>query len=111
MKKNFPDVLLEILNIIQYPNDKEKYVIEFEELNRTEALANLLEDLPLEIQEKIKETNEYEKGIEIKKYLQDEVYFAEVTAVSEEALARLIESLLPNLTSEQQENIRTVVTA
>jgi len=103
MSKNFHDVLLEILAIIHYPRNKAKFVVEFEEMNHLETVVNLLEKLPLEMQERIKAGERNEEMV--KKYIPDEIYISELTNVSSKALVKLIEAVSPLLKLEQKQKV------
>jgi hypothetical protein len=107
MQKNFRDVLLEILIIVKYPNNKEKFIKEFEELNHMETVANLLDKLSFEVQEKIK-ANEHNIE-EVKKYLPTEEYISELTKVSNQALLNLVSVVTPLLKIDQKQKIAKLV--
>lgn len=107
MQRTFSDVLLELLTIIKYPNNKQKFVKEFEELNHGEALANLLDRLPGMIKAKIKTNGG--KPEEIKKYIDPDKYIAEVTKVSAQALVNFVNVISPLLTLHQKEKITALL--
>jgi hypothetical protein len=107
MQKNFHEVLLEILTLISYPNDKEKFVKEFEELNHMETVANLLEKLPQELQEKVQKNKVTQE--EIRQHIPDEDYLAELTNVSGKALIKYVEVIMPQLSVEQREKVQQVL--
>lgn len=110
MQKRVDQIVLEILTAIDYPHNKEKYVKEFLELNHTEAMLNMLERLPNEIQDKIKAIKvETEVAEEIKKHIKQEDYIEELTKVSMDALQRFIQSLSPTLNPSQKENILKII--
>ncbi len=107
MQQNYKDTLLELLTTINYPNNKEKFIAEFEDLNRVEVIANILEKLPKDIQEKIQAgDNDYEN---IKKYIHQDEYLAEITKVSAEALKKFIEVISPLLTLQQKQQVDKIV--
>ncbi len=103
MQPSYNDILSELLSIIGYPNSNQKFAAEFEELNRLEAIANLLDELPIEKQEKLK------TGIndpnEFKKYVSDEAYFTEMTKVSRDAITKFIEVISPLLSLKQKQQV------
>jgi len=103
MQRNYNDVLLELLTIIRYPNDKQTYISEFEKSNFDEALANILERLPTEAQQAIMAKD----GAldEIEKYIDKDAYNAEVVKVSHAALIRFVEVISPLLHLEQKEKV------
>ena len=109
MQKNFNELLLEILSIIDYPNDKNKCVKEFEELNHAEAMTNMLERLPNDVQEKIKAVQYDEK--EVIKYIDQKEYLSELIKVSEDAFINLLNDISATLTEEQKNKIQLLLEA
>ena len=109
MQKNFNELLLEILTIIDYPNDKNKYLKDFEEMNHAEAMTNILERLPSDIQEKIKAVH-YDKN-EVIKYIDQNEYLSEIIKVSEDALIKLLDDISTTLTEEQKNKIQLLLEA
>ncbi len=103
MQKKFNDVLFDLLTIIKYPNNKERFIKEFEELNHLEAISNLMDKFPVDIQEHIKASEG--RIEEIKKYIQQEEYVSEVAKVSKEALIKFIEVVSPLLNLEQKQRV------
>jgi hypothetical protein len=103
MQRTINDVLLDLLHIIKYPNNKQKFVKEFEELNHGEALVNMFERLPGPIKVKIKVGGA--KPELIKKYIDPQKYAAEVTHVSSQALVNFINVVSPLLTLDQKQEI------
>lgn len=106
-QRAFNDVLLELLYIIKYPNNKGKFVKEFEELNHTEAVVNLLDRLPGSIKVKVKMRGKTQE--EIKQYIDPEKYKAEVTKVSAQALVKFVNTVSPLLTLDQKERITALL--
>ncbi|HZE87241.1 MAG TPA: hypothetical protein VE090_03465 [Methylomirabilota bacterium] len=107
MQRSFKDVLLEILDIIKYPNDKEKFVAEFEVMNHTEAILNLLDQLPTDVQAKIKASNLNKE--EVNKHISQELYLSEITKVSKNALVKFLEAVSPILNLDQKQKITQLV--
>ena len=106
MQHSFGNILLNILEIIRYTNDKEKFILEFENLNQEEAILNILERLPDEIQEKIRANDNID---EIKQYINQEEFIVELRKVSGEALGNFIEDIAPTLTLDQSERILKLI--
>src|SRR5262245_53468310 len=107
MPRTFNDVLLDLLTIVKYPSNKQKFIKEFEELNHGEAVANMLEKLPGEIQDKIKASEN--KVEEIKKHLPVDEYRTEVEKVSAQALVNFINVISPLLTLRQKEKVTALM--
>lgn len=94
---------MEFLDIIKYPNNKAKFIKEFEETNQLEALANTLDKLPEDVQKKIKESKDNLE--EIKKYLHHEAYLNEIIKVSHAAFINFVESISPLLNFDQKQKV------
>jgi hypothetical protein len=102
MKHSYREILLEILQIAHYQN-KEKFIVEFEELNHLDAMANILPVLSHDVREYIKLNNaDPEK---IKKYIPQDLYLQELTKVSADALLQLTKDVMPTLNAQQKEAI------
>lgn len=102
MQRTIKDIIISFLTIVEYPNDKEKFATEFEQLNRLEAFSRLFETLPQDIQEKIKQSKTPE---EIEQYIDKETYEKELIKVTSLAFADQIKSTLPLISPEQKEKI------
>ena len=102
MYRTYRDILLEILQIVIYP-DKEKFIIEFERLNHLDAMTNILPMLSHEVREYIKLNHaDPEK---ITKYIPQERYLKELIRVSASALIKFTEDISPILNAKQREEI------
>jgi len=106
MQQSYKDILLQILDIINYSHDKENFIDEFERLNREETIVNLLDKLPEDIQMKIKDAND---SNELKKYINLEDYIAELTKVYAESLGKFIDNIAPSLNEEQKDKISDII--
>ena len=107
MKRTIKDVITEFLTIVDYPNDKEKFIAEFEQLNQVEAFTNVFETLPKDVQEKIKQS----KPEEIEQYIPKEAYQQELIKVTSIAFGEQIKDTLPLLNSEQKEKVIQLATS
>src|SRR5258708_2607525 len=102
MQHSYRDMLLQILQIINYP-DKEKFVSEFENLNYLDAMANMLPMLSAEVREYIKINHaDPEK---IMSYIPQDLYQKELIQVSADALTKLIKDITPTLSGQQKESL------
>lgn len=107
MQRSFRDVLFDFLIIVRYPNNKQKFIAEFEQLNHMETVANLLDRLTPEVQNKVKEN---EGNIEeVKKYLPTEEYLSELTKVSSQALLNLVKVVSPLLKLDQKQKVANLL--
>lgn len=105
MKLTPKDQLIEILHIINYADNKEKYIQEFELINHLEATNNLIQKLPFEVRKKI----EKQDPSIIKDYVSAEIYLEEITTVWKRELAKLITAVSPTLTLSQKEKIKNLL--
>ncbi len=105
MKRPARDRLIEILHIIKYANNKEKFIQEFEEMSHLEATVNLIESLSTETQELLQKQNP-EK---IKDHISPETYVAEILKVTERKLEELIVAVSPALNFSQKQQIKQVM--
>ncbi len=106
MQQTDKDLLLKILDIIDYSNDKAVFVDKFSELNRQEALLNLLERLPKDVQEKMSSSEDI---AEVRKVISSESYALELATVSAEALGSLINNVTPTLSDDQRNQITALI--
>ncbi len=102
MERKIIDIVADILEIIEYPDDREQFLKEFQQTNHEEAIFNILEQFPEDIKEKIK--NAEDPNL-IKDYITEEAYLSEMTKVSEEALKNFLETINSSLSDEQREKI------
>jgi len=105
MKRTLKDVILEFLTIVEYSDDKEKFIAEFEQLNQIEAFTNVFQTLPEDVQEKIKKS----KPEEIGQYIPKDAYQQELIKVTSIAFGEQIKDTLPILTPAQKEKVIQLV--
>ena len=103
MRQQLQTLLFEILEIMHYPNDKEKFIKEFEEVTYLEAMTNVVEKLPQDVKTKIAACdNDPHK---IKQYIPEKEYFVQLEKVTQDALADFIKTTSPQLSQTQKEKI------
>jgi hypothetical protein len=107
MKTALKDIIIEILTIAGYSNDKEKYAAEFEELNLLKAMTHIYDTLPKEIQDKIKEN--MHDPYAIQQYIPQEKYIGEVIKVTRTGLSNLVKDIAPSLNLYQKEKVNALV--
>jgi len=109
MQPTSKELLLEILGIIRYTKNKDRFIQEFEAMNHLEAITNLLEKFPQDIREKIK-LFAFKKNIEgIKDYISSDTYGEELRKVSEKELKSIIEVMTPILSFDQRQKIHRLM--
>lgn len=103
--QKFEDIVLEMLTIANYRNNKEEYIKEFESHNYAETMLNMLDTLPEHqqhmVKEKLKNYNEFDFKTSIANLIPQEVFQKELNSVRALALKGLMNALLPTLSSEQ----------
>ena len=99
------ELLLEILNIIKYSKDKEKFVREFEAQHYLEALVSMLERLPDQVRETLRKKMEGGDYKEILKYYTPDEYKNEVNKVADAAIKNFAEVVSPVLTLDQKQKV------
>ena len=110
MKPDFKNILLEVLNIIDYKDDKEKFTNEMLQLAHDEAIVALLEKLPLCKKEELKKsfsralTPEEAKDI-IEHYTTFEEYKKSLQKTSDKLFQDYILTILPTLSKDQKQKL------
>ena len=106
MQTTIKDIIMEFLMIAGYPNDKEKFVEEFERLNLLEAMVKVFDKLPKESQYFIRAHQDEPELIQ--QHIPQELYILELKKVTREALKNLITDISPLLSEHQKEKISTI---
>jgi hypothetical protein len=109
MQAAYNNILFSILDIINYQNDKELFVKEFEALNILDAMGYLIPKLPQNIQESIRACGDDPE--KIKQLIPEEAYKKEFIKVSFDALDELLASVLPTVTPLQKEKIGKLISS
>ncbi|HWY80166.1 MAG TPA: hypothetical protein VNW29_07450 [Candidatus Sulfotelmatobacter sp.] len=107
MNKSIKDILIEILTIAGYPNNKNNFIVEFEKLNLLEAMMHIYDSLPLEKQLQIKEYSN--DPYAIKKIIPQEIYVNELKKITRHALQDCVKDFAPALNPYQKEKIAKLV--
>ncbi len=102
---DFNKLVIQLLTISNFRDDKMAFIKEFESQNYFEAMLNLIDVLPITQRSKIKEKIRLEDIQKLKEYLIDlfsqEEFESELNRVRTSALKGLMNSLLPTLHAEQ----------
>lgn len=106
MEKTYKDALSDLLEIINYQGDREKFVDEFLNLNQKEALVNLIEKLPEETKMELENSSD---PLLLEKYISKEEIAEEYTKVSAKALAKFIEAVSSTLNDTQKDKISNLL--
>lgn len=96
------DTLQSILEIIHYPNNKEKFISEFEQVTYEEALLNVVGTLPQHIQQQLKRSSTPE---DVLQYIPQKILSNEYIHVANNALGSLLASLSVRLNKDQKQKI------
>lgn len=99
----YTNILLQILTISKYPDNKEHFVKQFEDLNFDDALYNILDRLSYDKQEQVRACQgDLSK---IQQFFTPEEYKDELCQVYVDALIEFIKSLAPSLNQQQKDQI------
>lgn len=104
-------IIVEVLSIIGYEDDKEAYAAEFIDLTEKQALLVCLQELPPDKQEAFKKqmsqaTEEEHVKEVIKQYVSAEEYTEALKSASQDAFTKFIETLIPELDDEQRDQLQ-----
>lgn len=101
----FDAVIEQLLTISNFQDDKQIFIKEFESQNYLEVMLNLIDHLPEEKQDTMREIIRLEDSERVKDYLatfvSQEEFQRELNRVRTLALKDLMKALLPTLSSEQ----------
>lgn len=103
MPVSVKDILIEILTIAGYPNNKEIFATEFESLNILETMTHVYDSLSKENQDQIKANINDPDALQ--RFIPQEIYRSEFIKITREALTECIQDMLPALTPNQKERI------
>ncbi|MHB8598394.1 MAG: hypothetical protein ACYDER_16445 [Ktedonobacteraceae bacterium] len=106
MQQDPKDILIEILNIIGYEDEKESYADEFIQNCEKQALLDALKALPKERQETLRQklamaTDQEQQKLLLKEYITSLEYTEILKKVAQNAFIELIDELMPTLSQEQ----------
>lgn len=99
---SYKDLLAAILDVLHYTN-KEAYIERFDRMNHIEAMSNIYETLPEDLQEKF--VHGADDPEIIMKLVDRETYLEEVTTVTANALSSFINHVQPTMNNSQKEQI------
>ena len=97
------ELLLEMLHIIHYKDNKQLFIEEFEAMNHLEAIAHFVTKLPEEFRQK--KSFQKEDLQTISQYISPQVYQEEVEQIAQEELKKFAEVVSPVLTLDQKQKI------
>ena len=107
MKKiTYKELIVEILNIIGYQNDKSKFATEFELLNRIDAVGAIITSYPEIIQNRIKACLNAQ---ELSHYIPQRTYEKAYIEITQKALQDFIISIEGTLSLKQIDKIKNVI--
>lgn len=110
MQQQFKETLAEILEIIKYSNNREKFIKEFEAMNQLEAVTNIVERLPAAVRERIKMVSSgFSNPDSIRQRISPDEYNREVNKVAETELHKFIEVISPVLTLAQKQKVDKLI--
>lgn len=103
-------ILLDLLGIIGYQNNKEEFVSKFLHLIEQDADITVLETFANEGKEHFKQSlssaaTDAEKMKLISKYIQKDVYNSQLKASAEKIMKGYLQEIIPTLTDEQKQKV------
>lgn len=111
MYDNLPSILLSILTIINYPNNKQKFIADFQQVCRQYAVLALAERLPKDKQKELKDklkniiSGEAGKQIVFSYFSQDE-YKTTLDQLAQKIFQDYISDISPKLSPEKRDKLR-----
>ncbi|HEX8931786.1 MAG TPA: hypothetical protein VF810_01375 [Patescibacteria group bacterium] len=106
MQQSYKELLSKILEIINYSNNRDKFIKEFETMNHLEAVTNIVERFPAAVRERIKLVSSgFLKPDLIKHKISPEEYNLELNKVAEAELYKFVQVISPVLTLTQKQKI------
>lgn len=115
MNITYHDILIKILDLIDYPDDKEAYVTNFFATIQLNAFATLMDTLSLEKQKELSEKLSQEKDDQTRMTAVINEYFSheEVMKTFEKEtineITGLLASIQPRLSTEQKESLENMM--
>lgn len=112
MINNHKEILLKLLEVIGYKDDKDAFVSEFERNIHLQSIADLVRSLPLERQEEVKQKlnqdpDSPEKGAAIlKSYFSEPQILDALESAAKNSLTKYIQAIRLTLTDLQRENLK-----
>lgn len=112
MQQDVKEIILEILNIIGFEDDKRACADEFIQNSKAKALLDLLTALPKEKQEQFKSqiagvTDLHQQQTIIASYVTPEQYQEALQKASTTAFQGLLEAVIPTLSNDQADKLRS----
>ncbi len=112
MQQSPKDIIVAVLTIIGYEDDKDAYADEFIKNCEKQAIADAIKALPERKQEELKQrlfwthVQEKAKAI-IVAYVTPEQYREAIQKAAQTAFQRLIEEIIPTLSNEQADKLQS----
>jgi hypothetical protein len=116
MNLNPRETILKILEIIDYPDNKDEFVNQFIVTCKKQAVIDLISKLESDRQDQLKEqltqaTTEVEIAEIFNSFFSDDDYQAALTTASESTLGKLLEAILPDLNNEQKTKLKELLSS
>lgn len=108
-------VLLKILEVINYTEDKEGFTKEFEKNIKIQTIFDLVRSLPNEKQDELKKRlievdDNPEKTVEIlKEYFSADKIQEEIENITKNSFSEYIETILPTLSASQTDSLQKIL--
>jgi hypothetical protein len=108
-------VFLKILEVINYTEDKEDFIKEFEKNIKIQTVFDLVRSLPNEKQDELKKRlievdDNPEKIVEIlKEYFSADKIQEEIKNITKNSFSEYIETILPTLSASQTDSLQKIL--
>ena len=116
MSTNPKDILISVLDIVEYKDDKKKFINEFLYVSEIEALLNNLSALDSLKQEEVKALIAQDSSDKLQEYIDshlgsDEIFQKELAKVIEVAFKDFLTEVMPTLREDQKEKLKKYFTS
>lgn len=116
MQEDIQKILLSVLEIIDYKEDRDKYVQQFLGMSLLRALDKSLKTLPSDQKEKLKDELKADMSQEdiaglIKKFSQNPDFQKILAEASAELLDEFVKAVEPTLSEDQKEKLNTYLSS
>lgn len=112
MHHNIKDIIIEILKIIEYSEDKEIFAHKFIDAIHQEAVVSIINSLSSQDQAALKQhlsgniTPEMEKTL-LLQYIKPDTYLAQLSITTEKIFRNYIETIMSTLNLDRQEKLKS----
>lgn len=113
MNKSPNIIIADLLNVIDYDGDREKFTREFLELCSKEALINYIQTLPEAKQTELKDASEAGKDPKdiLNDFLSDKEFGEAISNASESVFSDYLKTITPSLSQDQKNKLNSYLSS